>query len=240
MKVSKATKKQTKRKIIKSAVDIITKKSFESASMREIAQNAGIGEATIYNYFSTKEQLLFGFIEQTHEDIQKELTKIDGFDEFSLKEKLQMWFETLLIHYLPNREFVEITFNQIHRNPITSMTSLKPIRTNFHDLILSWLNTAIEKNEIEDQAMLNWLSEHLWEYGAGVVWYWLKDQSPQFNQTTQLIDMTLDLVIQCIKSNLLGKVSDIASFLIKAHIFKYFDRNPTSDIIKKALKHVKI
>ncbi len=240
MKVSKATKKQTKRKIIKAAIDVITKKSFEAASMREIAQNAGIGEATIYNYFSTKEQLLFGFIEQTHEDIKKELLKIENFDSFSLKEKLQMWFETVLIHYLPNREFIQITYKQIHHNPITSLTYLKPLRNNFHELILSWINNAIEKNEIQDQAMLNWLSEHLWEYGAGIVWYWLKDDSPQFNQTTQLIDMTLDVIIQCIESNLLGKLSDISSFLIKAHIFKYFDRNPCSDMIKKTIKHVKV
>ena len=83
--------------------------------MREIAQNAGIGEATIYNYFSTKEQLLFGFIEQTHADIKKELSKIKDFDSFELKEKLQMWFETLLIQYLPNREFIQITFNHIQK-----------------------------------------------------------------------------------------------------------------------------
>ena len=160
MKVSKAVKKQTKRKIIKSAIDIITKKSFETASMREIAQNAGIGEATIYNYFSTKEQLLFGFIEQTHADIKKELSKIKDFDSFGLKEKLQMWFETLLIQYLPNREFIQITFNHIHKNPITSMTYLKPLRQNFNELISSWLDNAIEKDEIQDQPMLHWVSEH--------------------------------------------------------------------------------
>ena len=42
---------EIRRKILQAAVDIMTKKSFESASMREIAQSAGIGEATIYNYF---------------------------------------------------------------------------------------------------------------------------------------------------------------------------------------------
>ena len=100
MKISKSKKLEIRRKIIKAAVDIMTKKSFESASMREIAQSAGIGEATIYNYFSTKEQLLYGFIEQTHMDVTSEVLAINGFESFSLKYALRLTNSLLILSIL--------------------------------------------------------------------------------------------------------------------------------------------
>ncbi len=240
MKISKSKKLEIRRKILQAAVDIMTKKSFESASMREIAQSAGIGEATIYNYFSTKEQLLYGFIEQTHMDVTSEVLAINGFESFSLKEKLQMWFESLFIAYLPNREFVQIVFDHTYRHPMTSLKALKTTREAFNDLILTWVDDAIQRGEINDQPMLRWISEHVWDFGSGICCYWLKDDSSQFNQTTQLIDMSLDIIVKLLESNVLGRVSDMMSFLIKSHIFKYFDSKPTNDLLKKVASYVKI
>ena len=51
MKVSKKEKAKTRIKILEASVDVITEKGFKSASMREIARHAGVGDATIYNYF---------------------------------------------------------------------------------------------------------------------------------------------------------------------------------------------
>ncbi len=240
MKISKEKKAETRRKIIDAAVDVMTKKSFESSSMREIAQVAGVGEATIYNYFSTKEQLLYGFIEKTHLDVTAEVLAIDGFNEFTLKEKLQMYFESLFIAYLPNREFVKITLDHMHAHPTSSLVALKSVRAAFNALILGWIDIAVQRNEINDQPMLKWLAEHVWDYGCGITWYWIKDDSDQFNQTTQLIDMSLDVIVQILESNVLGRVSDIVSFLIKAHIFKYFDGKPAGDIVKKVVHYVKL
>ena len=45
--------------ILKAAEAIFAKKGFHSATIAEIAKKARVSEATIYEYFSTKEELLF-------------------------------------------------------------------------------------------------------------------------------------------------------------------------------------
>ena len=55
MKISKKQQKENRTKIIAATVDLVISKDLKSATMREIARKAGVGDATIYNYFSTKE-----------------------------------------------------------------------------------------------------------------------------------------------------------------------------------------
>jgi len=45
--------------ILEAAVSIFSKKGFYEATVSEIAKRARVSEATIYEYFSTKEELLF-------------------------------------------------------------------------------------------------------------------------------------------------------------------------------------
>ena len=82
MKVSQSAKEQTKAKILEEAVNLIIEKGFKSASMREMAKNAGVSNPTIYNYFPTKEKILYAYIEQKHKETAKILQEIDDFHKF--------------------------------------------------------------------------------------------------------------------------------------------------------------
>lgn len=56
----KASKNPAKRlAIIEAAESIFSKKGFQGATVSRIAKKAHVSEATIYEYFSTKEELLF-------------------------------------------------------------------------------------------------------------------------------------------------------------------------------------
>jgi len=59
-KKKRAPKNPAKRlAILEAAVSIFSKKGFHEATVSEIAKKARVSEATIYEYFSTKEELLF-------------------------------------------------------------------------------------------------------------------------------------------------------------------------------------
>lgn len=49
---------ETKKKILKSAIELVADKGYASTSTREIAKNAGVSEATIFKYYKNKDQLL--------------------------------------------------------------------------------------------------------------------------------------------------------------------------------------
>jgi len=85
MKVSAKEKTKTRKRILQAASDVIIEKGFKAATMREIARRAEVGDATIYNYFPSKEKLLYGFCEQKQDETAEALKSISDFHQYSLK-----------------------------------------------------------------------------------------------------------------------------------------------------------
>ena len=61
-------KEARKRQIALGALDLFAKKGLEGTSISEVAKQAGIGKGTVYEYFSSKEELILtafmGWLEQ--------------------------------------------------------------------------------------------------------------------------------------------------------------------------------
>jgi AcrR family transcriptional regulator len=61
-KKKEAIAKQRKRQILAAAREVFSQKGFSEATTAEIAQEAGVSEGTIYNYFESKRDLLVSLI----------------------------------------------------------------------------------------------------------------------------------------------------------------------------------
>jgi AcrR family transcriptional regulator len=57
----------TKERIFDAAIDLFAQKGFDAVSMREIAEAAGIRKATLYYYFTTKDEILEKILEYVME-----------------------------------------------------------------------------------------------------------------------------------------------------------------------------
>ncbi len=110
MKISQEKKAENRQAIIRAAVAVISENGFKSGTMRQIAKAAGVGNATIYNYFATKEAILFAYYQDHMAACIQALKGIEAFHTFSLQEQLQALFETSLDLYLADREFVIESF----------------------------------------------------------------------------------------------------------------------------------
>ena len=51
-----------RREIFHAAKHLFVEKGFNETSMREIAEVAGVGKSTIYDYFSSKDEVLIYFL----------------------------------------------------------------------------------------------------------------------------------------------------------------------------------
>lgn len=58
MKTTRQQQDATRRQIVASAVDLMTRQGFDGTTMKDIARAAGIGDATIYKYFPTKDRIV--------------------------------------------------------------------------------------------------------------------------------------------------------------------------------------
>ncbi len=223
MKISKAQKLINREKIIAATVELVTSKGLKSATMREIARLAGLGDATIYNYFPTKEAILYGYYEDKFDLVTKKLKEIEDFNEYSFQEQLQTFFETKLEILLADREFLEKTFKITFFALSQHYSRIRPIKDKFMAIIEDIFEAAIEVGEIPDQVFRELTTQFFWEYYIGMVIYWLKDDSDQFKSTSILIDKTIDLACTTIRTGIGNKLFDMGIFLFKNHVLSRMD-----------------
>ncbi len=229
MKVSEQDKEKTRIKILEASVDVISEKGFKSASMREIARKASVGDATIYNYFPSKEKLLYGYCEYVQQQVMESLKDIEDFHEYSLQEQLQQLTETQLQIWLPAREFLQEVFKLTYYSPVAGSAHLSATRKLFTVMITEMLEAAIDVGEIPDQPYQELLPRLFWDYHTGVMAYWLKDDSEGFTNTTQLIDKSMGIIANILHNGMIGKSLDLISFLFRTHVMTHFDSFMTSD-----------
>ena len=223
MKVNKKQREKTKIKLIEAAVDLIIKNGYEKSTMREIARKAGVGDATIYNYFSTKEQLVWGYVTLRQEQAVNNLAQIPDFETFSLQEKLHAYFECILEGYLPDREFISMAIKMTHKSILTHSDEVKKLNAIFINQIKQFLADAIKNEEIPEQAIETVIPYLILDLYFIILLYWTKDTSEQFNQTTQLIELLLSIAVSVLKQGLVSKLADLGSFLFRHHLFNHME-----------------
>ncbi len=224
MKVSQKQKAEIRQKLLDASVALFVKQGFDATTMREIAKRAGVADGTVYNYFATKEQIFYAYFESKEAALSDALAAVAGFDDFGLKEKLQLMVETALEGYQAERPFVAIAFKALLDSPMRTFTELGPVKAQFVARVEQFFQAASERNEIPQQPFQRLLVNLLWDYMNLVLLYWLRDDSKGFTNTTQLVDRSLDIYVDLVKSGIVTKTVDVLTFLVKSHVYGNIDK----------------
>ena len=220
MKISKEKQAKIKERILESAIDLISDYGYKKTSMSKIAKKAHIGEATIYNYFPTKEHILFEYYYQLQIKTKEILIKTPEFHQFNLKEQLQFLIETQLELLRENRTFVLEIYKEIfyktynHPQMERGNSELKAIISELFEI-------AIEAGEIEEFPFSNTIYNLTCDYIFGVFYYWIHDDSENFTNTTIMVDKSLEVIYAILQSGLINKFEEFLNFIIKTHILNY-------------------
>lgn len=86
---------QCRNRILKMSRRLFTAKGYEDTTIEDIAEAAEVSKATLYNYFSSKENLLLGIAEAALDEI-RQLIDTDLREEPDSLEKLRRVMETLI------------------------------------------------------------------------------------------------------------------------------------------------
>jgi TetR/AcrR family fatty acid metabolism transcriptional regulator len=141
---------EKKKKILTSAIKIIGDKGYQNATIAEIAKDAGIGDATIYEYFKNKEDLLLS--------IPVEVTK-----ELILQINDHMMGIKGALNKL--RKFIWWWLNYVEKNPgygVVVLLELKTSKTyvstdayqaarNFYQIILDIIKEGQEEKTMKKE-----------------------------------------------------------------------------------------
>jgi len=86
-----AEKNQKRNDILASARSLFSERGFHNTKMEDIAQGAGVGKGTLYEYFKNKQDIFDETCTEYLKSITEDVSRIGGMD-ISFKEKLIMLF----------------------------------------------------------------------------------------------------------------------------------------------------
>jgi AcrR family transcriptional regulator len=188
---------ETRARILDSALQLFREKGFDEATMRDIAEKAGVATGAAYYYFRSKEDLVMAFYVRTADEARELFPKVIG-ESRDLKERIRAILDLKFGQFARHRRLlvalVRIGIDPAHPlSPFGKET--EPMRNESIDsfrLAITGSTTRIPKDLQADLPRLLWL------YQMGLILFWMFDESPRQQRTKKLIEGSLDLIVRLI------------------------------------------
>lgn len=189
-----------KDKILEAALHLFQTKGFAQTTTKELASKAGIAEGTIYNYFASKEDLALYFYEKEIEHVIETYHKDKELQQAPLNEKLFALIHLQLEHLKPYEDFVYAAFVKA-LDPRSSLNPLS-IESQVHSVVYlkfikDLFDESYKKNEVP---VMGDVGPYLFAtYYYGILYYWLRDTSPEKQKTFAMLDRSLAMGFSFLK-----------------------------------------
>jgi TetR/AcrR family fatty acid metabolism transcriptional regulator len=220
--------------IMNAALRIFAEKGFQNATITEISKEAGVSEATIYEYFGTKEDLLFAIPEKISKETSDATSKVIPFIK-DVEGKMRAILLSYVQLYQSNPNYSALVLLQLMSNKRFRKTPAHAaIRRSAHRL-LNCIKEGVadgtfkkNSNPYLIRSMLMGTIEHLFIH-------WHMQGMPK--RKTSIMDM-LDPFIEIILDGIRAKEENAGLTLyLKPETARIFgELFQTKEILKKRLK----
>lgn len=137
---------QAKRRheIFHQVVNIFVKNGFHETSMREIAEAAGLGKSTLYDYFKTKDEILIYFFEDQLNDLTDEAQKI-ALQNLSADKRLCQIMEKYLESLQANKSLFLKMMQEAQSLKPADQKQVQEKRHAYQDLVRALIDEGIRE-----------------------------------------------------------------------------------------------
>ena len=188
---------QTRAKILEAALELFRERGYEEATMRAIAEKAGVALGNAYYYFKSKEHLIQAFYARTHEEHVAASREVLDHEK-GLRERLLGVMRAKLDTIMPYHQFAGILFKTA-ANPASPLNPFSeeslPVRRQATEIfaeVVAGSDTRLTADLAAE------LPDILWIYQAGVILYWIHDTSPGCAKSYRLMERSVKLVLRLV------------------------------------------
>ena len=145
----KSLKEARKDQILKAAEKVFSEKGFQNSTISDVAKETGVSDTTIYEYFSSKEELLFCIpregIELSKRMLDSHLNYING-----TTNKLRGMIYHLCKFYQDNPFFASISLMTLKTNKKFMETDTYKDLIAYYDIMINVINEGIQSGEFKE------------------------------------------------------------------------------------------
>jgi AcrR family transcriptional regulator len=200
MPPTKATAKaeETGLRILDAALALFRQQGFDTATMRDIAQEAGVATGAAYYYYPSKDAIVMDFYRRSCDKMQpkiEEALKSAG----GLEERLRELIRVKLIHFAPNRGVLRALLRN-GADPTYALSPFSPQTQAIRDIDIAWFQRITVDCGVRIPRDLEpHLPSVLWFFQMGIIFFWVIDESPNQRRTGRLLDLSAKSVTTLVR-----------------------------------------
>lgn len=199
MPSSKPTPKseQTSLKILDAALELFRQQDFDSATMRDIAEKAGVATGAAYYYYASKEAIVMDFYQRSCAEMQPKLG--EAIAAKGLEARLRALIHVKLDHFAPNRNVLRALLRS-GADPKHPLSPFSRETKEIRDLDISWFSRILDDCGFRIPHDLSpFLPGALWFFQMGIIFFWVIDDSPRQARTARLLERAAKSVAALIR-----------------------------------------
>jgi AcrR family transcriptional regulator len=147
--LTEEAKRKKRKEIFNAAIDTFLKKGFVETSMREIAELAGMGKSSLYDYYKTKEDMLIYFAKDSL-DIMIATANEIAKQEVTAYQRLNKIMLAHLEHIVSNKKLFLLFYSEGQRMSSEAKRGIQKERYVYQDLISKIIEDGIMEGSLRE------------------------------------------------------------------------------------------
>jgi AcrR family transcriptional regulator len=189
---------ETRARILNAALTLFRERGFDSATMREIAEEAGVATGAAYYYYPSKDAMVTDFYRrscaQMPPKIEAALKHATG-----LERRLRELIRVKLQHFAPNRGVLRALLRN-GADPKHPLSPFSPETQEVRDIDIAWFRRILVDCGVRIPRDLGpHLPDVLWFFQMGVIFFWVIDESREQTRSNRLLDLAAKGVTSLIR-----------------------------------------
>jgi AcrR family transcriptional regulator len=185
---------ETRARILRHAIGRFRDKGFDSTTMRDVAEAAGVAMGAAYYYFPSKEAIVQAYYEEVQSEHASRVAAALSERPLDLEERLRMAFHTKFDILARDRRLLGALF-RYSGDPSHPLSVFGPGSGPIRYASMSVFEAAVGDEKLPKD-IRELLPMALWAAHMAVLLYFLYDPSPDQARTRKLIDGVTRLVVR--------------------------------------------
>lgn len=134
--------------IVDAAIQVFHTKGFAASTMQDVADAVGVLKGSLYHYISSKEDLLFRILQESHAQAREVMHEVSGLD-LSALDRLRAYLERMYLWYMANVERVSVYLNQQHHLTGANAVAMRSQAREFEQFLRELLAEARGSGQVD-------------------------------------------------------------------------------------------
>ncbi len=188
---------ETRGRILEAALSVFRERGFERATMREIAQQAGMALGAAYYYFDSKDAIVMAFYGREQATMHERIEERLG-DATTLEARLRVVIESKFEQFRENRMLLRTL--TAHIDPEHPLSPFSSETAAIREQDIASFERAVTESKVKlPPSIRPYLARLIWMYQMGLILFWVYDKSPDQATTKLLVDKTLTMLLAALK-----------------------------------------